>query len=208
MARIAEKVILTDKQRNALVQIASSRTHRPDHINRSKIILISSELKQDTQISVELNISRRTIRKWRKRWLRNEAKLTLIDAQEKGIAYNLNTHQSEGLVNLVIKRLNIKLSDEELGIKGKSGILCNMETRSKFLSDTSHRIQFVYTPKHASWLNQVEIWFSILVNRLLKRLSVRSTAELKTKILSFISYFNATMAKTYKWTYRGRVLNA
>jgi len=87
MARIAEKVILTDKQRNALVQIASSRTHRPDHINRSKIILISSELKQDTQISVELNISRRTIRKWRKRWLRNEAKLTLIDAQEKGIAY-------------------------------------------------------------------------------------------------------------------------
>ena len=75
-------------------------------------------------------------------------------------------------------------------------------------SDTSHNIQFVYTPKHASWLNQVEIWFGILVNRLLKRLSVKSTDELKIKILSFISYFNQTMAKAFKWTYKGKVLKA
>jgi transposase len=124
------------------------------------------------------------------------------------IADNLNTHQSEGLVHLVIERLGLKFSDDEIGLKGKSGILQSMETRAKFLSDACHNIQFVYTPKHASWLNQVEIWFGILVNRLLKRLSVKSTNELKVKILSFISYFNETMARAFKWTYKGRVLEA
>jgi len=84
----------------------------------------------------------------------------------------------------------------------------DMKSRKDFLSNPSHRIRFIYTPKHASWLNQVEIWFSILVRRLLKRLSVKSTAELKEKVLDFIDYFNRTMAKPFKWTYRGRVLQA
>jgi len=121
------------------------------------------------------------------------------------IADNLNTHQSEGLVKLVVERLEL---NDDLGVKGKSGILQSMESRARFLSNESHRIQFVYTPKHASWLNQVEIWFGILTNRLLKRLSSKSTDELKNKILSFVTYFNDTMAKAFKWTYKGRVLSA
>jgi transposase len=118
---------------------------------------------------------------------------------------NLNTHQSESLVRYVAKACGIK---EELGEKGKSGILKSKKTRAKFLSDPAHRIRFVYTPKHASWLNQVEIWFSILVKRLLKRLSVKSKQELKEKISGFIDYFNTTMAKAFKWTYKGKPLNA
>ena len=118
---------------------------------------------------------------------------------------NLNTHQSESLVRYVAKACGIK---EELGKKGKSGILKSKKTRAKFLSDPAHRIRFVYTPKHASWLNQVEIWFSILVKRLLKRLSVKSKQELKEKISGFINYFNTTMAKAFKWTYKGKPLNA
>ncbi len=66
----------------------------------------------------------------------------------------------------------------------------------------------VYTPKHASWLNQVEIWFSILVRRLLKRGNFSSTAQLRARILAFIDFFNATMAKVLKWTYTGRPLAA
>lgn len=127
------------------------------------------------------------------------------DAKWIFIADNLNTHQSEGLVELVARHLEIK---DDLGIKGKSGVLKNMETRSKFLSNVLHRIQFAYTPKHASWLNQIEIWFGILVKRLLKRLSTKSTEELKNKMLAFINYFNETMAKAFKWTYKGRVFNA
>ena len=115
----------------------------------------------------------------------------------------LNTHQSAGLVNLVVELCHLNL---DLGIKGKAGILESMETRQAFLADPTHRIRFVYTPKHSSWLNQVEIGFSILVRKLLKRASFRSLEELRQRILKFIEYFNRTMAKPFKWTYAGRPL--
>ena len=92
------------------------------------------------------------------------------------IADQLNTHKSESLVHLVIKLCGLDIDPETLGLKGKSGILKSMTTRKTFLEDESHPIRFVYTPKHTSWLNQVEIWFSILVRKLLKRDSPMSEA--------------------------------
>ena len=112
----------------------------------------------------------------------------------------LNTHKSDSLVRFIAKECGI---DGDLGQKGKSGILKSMESRAEFLSDKNHRIRIVYTPKHASWLNQIECWFGILVRRLLKRLVVKSKEEMNEKILAFIDYYNKTMAKPFKWLFRG-----
>ncbi len=119
------------------------------------------------------------------------------------ITDQLNTHKSESLVAWIAEQCDIKI---DLGEKGKSGILKSMETRQEFLSDPNHRIRFVYTPKHSSWLNQVEIWFSILSRRLLKRGSFNSLEHLQDRIEKFIEYFNITAAKVFKWTYTGRPL--
>jgi DDE superfamily endonuclease len=114
----------------------------------------------------------------------------------------LTTHQSEHLVRLVAARCGIT---DDLGVKGEKGVLQSMVTRAAFLSDPTHRIQFVYVPKHTSWLNQVEIWFSILVRRVIKRGNFTSLDDLRDKILGFIAYFNQT-AKPFAWTYTGRPL--
>ncbi|MGD1914265.1 MAG: transposase [Rivularia sp. (in: cyanobacteria)] len=115
----------------------------------------------------------------------------------------LNIHQSESLVRFVAQKQGLNI---DLGIKGKSGILKSMKSRADFLSDPTHQIVFHYTPKQTSRLNQVEIWFSILVRKLLKRASFKSQHDLKTRIIEFIDYFNTRMAKPFKWTYKGKVL--
>lgn len=120
-------------------------------------------------------------------------------AQWTFVCDGLNTHKSEALVRFVAEAC---VPDVQLGRKGESGILKSMETRADFLHAPSHRIRFVYTPKHSSWMNQIEIWFGIINRKLLKRQSYLSIRELEDSIRRFIEQYNLT-ARPFKWTYAG-----
>lgn len=133
----------------------------------------------------------------------NHIASTLETAPDDGWIFlvdQLNTHQSASLVRLVAACCQL---GDDLGVKGKTGILQSKATRKAFLADPSHRIRFVYLPKHTSWLNQVECWFSILMRRLIRRGNFVSTEDLQEQILAFIDYFNRTMAKPFQWKFKG-----
>ena len=121
------------------------------------------------------------------------------------VADNLNIHCGELIVRYVAEWCEIPA--DKLGRKGAHGVLKSMPTRREFLQDESHRIRFVYTPKHASWLNQIEIWFSILARKAIKRASFPSLVSLRDRLLSFVKYYNEALAKPFKWTFTGRPLN-
>jgi transposase len=121
------------------------------------------------------------------------------------VSDNLTTHASESLVRDVAKACGVA---EDLGVKGKSGVLKSVATRKAFLADASHRIRFVYVPKHTSWVNQIEIWFSILHRRALKNAHFRTAAEMVARIEGFIRHWNGKLARPFRWTFRGTCKHA
>jgi hypothetical protein len=117
----------------------------------------------------------------------------------------LNTHKSEALVRLTAKVCGLEI---DLGEKGKHGILKSLESREAFLRQPGKKVVFHYTPRHASWLNQIEVWFGILAKKVIRRGNFRSKEDLRDKLLAFIEYFNGTMAAPFRWTYQGKPLTA
>lgn len=119
------------------------------------------------------------------------------------IVDNLNTHCSESCVRYVAACCDLT---DDLGVKGRHGILKSMATRREFLSVPSHRIRFLYLPRHTSWLNQIEIWFGTLRRKVTRFGNFPSVNSLRERILAFIEYYNTTLAHPYNWTYTGRVM--
>ena len=118
---------------------------------------------------------------------------------------NLNIHWSETLVRVVAEACEVRTP---LGKKGVRGVLKSMASRQAFLSAVSHRIRFVYTPKHSSWLNQIEVVFGVIMRKVIRRGSFTSVPDLRGNLLNFIDYFNRVFAHPFRWTYTGRPLMA
>jgi len=113
----------------------------------------------------------------------------------------LNTHVSETLVRWIAESGGY--GQEELGIKGKNGILKSMETRKTFLECEFHPIQFVFTPKHCSWLNPIENWFAKLQRHVISNGNFSSVKELEKKIERYIVFYNDFLVKPLKWKFKG-----
>jgi transposase len=127
--------------------------------------------------------------------------------QEKDIVFladQLNTHLSEGLVRYVAQQ---QQDPQELGEKGTSGILKSIATRKEYLQNPEHRIRFVYTPKHCSWLNPVENWFAKFQRHVISNATFSSVEELTQKITSYIPYYNQCLKKKINWKFKGFTKN-
>ncbi len=83
-------------------------------------------------------------------------------------------------------------------------MLRSQASRRQFLSERGHRIRFVYLPKHTSWLNQIEIFFGMILRKVIRRGNFFSMTDLKETLLRFIDYFNQVFAKPFPWTFTGR----
>jgi transposase len=116
------------------------------------------------------------------------------------MADQLNTHLSESLVIWVAGQVGFT---GELGKKDTRGILKNQESRKDFLENPQHRIRFVFTPKHCSWLNPIENWFAKLQRHVISNGNFASVEELVTKIEAYIVYYNKCLIKPLKWKFKG-----
>jgi transposase len=213
LAAAGTHVVCADEKTGmqALERLHETRPVRPGHVERVEFeyirrgtltLIANFEVATGKVISPSIGPSRTEAD-----FLAHVDKTIATDAEAGWIFVTdqLDTHRSATLVELIASRCGITA---ELGVKGKEGILKSKKSRHKFLEDPTHRIRFVYTPRHCSWLNQVEIWFSILARRLLKRASFSSVEDLSTRVLQFITYFNNVLAKPFRWTYTGRPLQA
>ena len=110
---------------------------------------------------------------------------------------NLNTHYTFALCQYLGKLSGVW--------DGRPPLRTGAQRRA-FLADPRHKHVVHYTPKHGSWLNQVEIWFGVLCRRLLRRGAFRSVEDLAEQILAFIAYYDRHDAHPYEWTSTGRPL--
>jgi hypothetical protein len=110
---------------------------------------------------------------------------------------NLNTHWSIEVCEYVAALSDVPFEPAKL----RTG-----KQRRAFLTDPSHKHVFHFTPKHGSWLNQVELWFSVLARRFLRRGDFTGPEDFERRLLRFLEEYNARHARPYRWTYTGQPL--
>src|SRR5947209_6908887 len=117
--------------------------------------------------------------------------------QAEVIVDNLNTHWSLEVCKHIAALSAVPFESRQLRTGAQ---------RRAFLTDPSHKHVFHFTPKHGSWLNQVELWFSVLSRRFLKRGDFASAHDFETRLCHYLEGYNTHHAHPYRWTYTGQPL--
>ena len=125
-----------------------------------------------------------------------EGRLTQIKGFD-WVLDNLNTHW-----RLEVCRVIAQLCD----VPFEAAVLQTGKQRRAFLTEPTHKHVFDFTPIHGSWLNQVELWFSVFGRRFLKRGDLASMADFEARLLRYVEDYNGCHANQYRWTYTGTPL--
>jgi len=118
---------------------------------------------------------------------------------------SIRSNNSETFIRFLRKMLNT-YPDKELYVVVDNGS-SHRSKRTLAWVNRKKRIHLMFTPTHASWLNQIEIWFGILTRKVVKRGIFRSREELVAKLMTFIEAYNKD-ARPFEWTYSGNPLAA
>lgn len=106
----------------------------------------------------------------------------------------LSTHWHTEVCKVVAEHSKRQVQPKDL----KTG-----KQRKALLLAADKRVVFHFTPLRASWLDQIEVWFSILSRKLLAVESFTSVEDLQTKVFEFVEYYNRYHAHPFRWTYTG-----
>jgi transposase len=129
------------------------------------------------------------------------------------LLHTLEHFQTWDRITWVLDNLNIHWSLQACeilaAVNGRSywpRALRTGRQRRAFLTDAAYPYQFVFLPKHGSWLNQIELWFSVLVRRFLRRGDWASVTDFAADLRWFLDDYNTEQAHPYRWTYAGEPL--
>ena len=233
MSGKAARVVITERQQVVLQQLSRSTTVAFRLRQRAQLILLAFEKRLNRDIAATVQLGTNQVGAWRKRWQQEFDRLTLIEGIEEPIELRraiedvLSDEQRSGRpTTFTAEQLTMifAVACEAVEESGRPvarwtqreiidevirrGIVDSISTShmSTLLAEAQlqpHKSRYWLNTK---WLNQVEIWFSVVVRRVIQRSNFTSVEALRQRLMDFIDYFNRTMAKPYRWTFTGQPL--
>ncbi|WKZ19447.1 MAG: transposase [Candidatus Jettenia sp. CY-1] len=185
------RITLSEEDREYLEGIAKSRTASFREVERAKIMLSHLEGKTDKGIAQEIGIHRFTVKNCLDKCSSMGMEAALRDLPRPGAPAKITEVDKMFIVNRACKKPWELGYPYELWTYVKIRLILDnhsahisKETR-RYLETQPNRFEFVFTPKHGSWLNLIEVFFSKMTRSFLRGIRVSSISELIKRMEMF-----------------------